>query len=240
MMAYWWENNRLLTLGSRGDDVKRLQQATNNWLGTPMTPTGVYDANTVARVKEIQQLNGLVDDGKAGPITQSLILETDYTFSISKPPVVRQPENLCWGAAFESVLKSTWIGWPQLTAEQLKQKYIRFLLPRSGFMSEAGIERVMVDHKASIKLIRGSQARVEKISAFLFRHKKQILLGDFLLGAGHVRVIYGVTVRDGQISLLVMDPLRGYDTLDFNTLQGAQASIFMAAPFERNVVDAGL
>lgn len=196
-MPYWWENNRLLTLGSRGDDVKRLQQGTNNWLGTPMTPTGVFDSNTAVRVKEIQRLNGLVDDGKAGPITQSLILETNYTFSISKPPVIRQPLHLCWGAALESVLKSTWVGWPKLTSEQLKQKYISFLLPRSGFMSEAGIERAMVDHKASIKLMKGSQARIEKISAFLFRHQKHIVLGDFLLGAGHVRVIYGVTMRKG-------------------------------------------
>jgi hypothetical protein len=238
-MSNWWDNNRLLTPGARGDDVRRLQQGTNNWLGTPMTPTGVYDANTVERVKEIQRLNGLIDDGRAGPITQSLILETSYTFSISAPPTIRQPLHLCWGAAFESVLKSTWVGWPKLTSEQLKQKYLRYLLP-SGFMSEAGIERVMVDHKASIKLMKGSQARVEKISAFLFHHKKQIVLGDFLLGAGHVRVIYGVTVRKGQIAMMVMDPLSGYDTVDFNTLQGVQASIFLAAPFARDVIDKGL
>jgi hypothetical protein len=239
-MPNWWEHNRLLTLGSRGEDVRRLQEATNNWLGTPMTPTGVYDAQTVERVKEIQRLNGLIEDGKAGPITQSLIREGSYTFSIAAPPVVLQPRHLCWGAAVESVLKSTWAGWPKLTATELKNKYARFLLPKSGFMSEAGIERVMVDHRASIKLLKGSQARVEKISTFLFRNKKQILLGDFLLGAGHVRVVYGVTVRKGQISLMVMDPLSGYTTLDFNTLQGVQESIFLAAPFPMDVVGAGL
>jgi Putative peptidoglycan binding domain len=239
-MPQWWENNRLLALGSRGEDVKRLQQGTNNWLATPMKATGVFDAATQARIEEIQRLNGLVADGKAGPITQSLILEGSYTFSITTPPVIRQPLNLCWGAALESVLKSTWHGWPKLTAEQLKEKYKGFLLQHSGFMSEAGIEKAMVDHRASIKLMKGSDVRIEKISAFLFRHKKQIVLGDFLLGAGHVRVLYGVTVRKGQPGLMVMDPLKGLITLDLSELQSAKASIFLAAPFTRDVVDKGL
>lgn len=234
-MAKWWDNHRLLQIGSRGEDVTRLQQATNNWLGTPMKPTGVFDATTESRIREIQRLLGLSVDGKAGPITQSVLMEGNYTFSISRPPVIRQPLNLCWAAALEAVLKSTWTGWPQLSALQLKSQYAAFLLP-TGFMSEAGIEKAMVDHRASVKLMKGADARLEKIGQFLFRHNKQILLGDFLLGAGHVRVIYGVTVRKGESALLIMDPLDGLTTLDFQTLQGAKQSIFLAAPFETTVL----
>lgn len=238
-MAQWWDHHRLLERGARGDDVTRLQQATNNWLGTPMKATGIFDAATESRIREIQRLLGLAEDGKAGPITQSVLFEGNYTFSISVPPVIRQPLHLCWGAALEAVLKSTWTGWARLTALQLKSKYASFLL-NTGFMSEAGIEKAMVDHHASIKLMKGSEARIEKISAFLFRRKKQILLGDFLLGAGHVRVIYGVTVRKGQTALMIMDPLKGLTILDFAKLQGTTQSIFLAAPFEMTVLAAEL
>jgi hypothetical protein len=238
-MAQWWDHHRLLERGMRGDDVKRLQQATNNWLVPPMTATGIFDAATEARIREFQRRFGLAEDGKAGPITQSMLFEGNYTFSISAPPVIRQPLHLCWGAALEAVLKSTWTGWPRLTALQLKSQYASFLL-NTGFMSEAGIEKAMVDHHASIKLMKGAEARLEKISAFLFRRKKQILLGDFLLGAGHVRVIYGVTVRKGQAALMIMDPLAGLTALDFAFLQSAKQSIFLAAPFEMAVVGAEL
>jgi hypothetical protein len=34
-----------------------------------------------------------------------------------------------------------------------------------------------------------------------------------------------VTVRNGQLALKVMDPLEGLTTLDFNSLQGAKASV---------------
>ena len=236
-MAQWWDSNRLLEKGSHGEDVKRLQNALIKSSTTPIEATGVFDAATEAGVQEFQRLNGLMEDGKAGPITQSVLFEGDYTFSITQPPVVIQPLNLCWAAATEGVLRSTWTGWPKLTVLQLKEKYKDFLLAVSGFISEAGIEQAMVDHEASVKLMAGADVRIEKISSFLFRHRKQILLGDFLLGAGHVRIIYGVTVRKGQPSIMVMDPLEGYATQDLLQLQGVKASIFLAAPFEKAIVD---
>lgn len=236
-MARWWDNNRLLERGSRGEDVKRLQQALNKSFSTAISVTGVFDAATEAQLKEFQRLNGLMEDGKAGPITQSVLFEGNYTFSITRPPVVMQPLNLCWAASTEAVLKSTWVGWPKLKVTELRDQYSAFLMPPNGFISEAGIEKVMVDHEASIKLISGKDLRIEKISAFLFRHRKQILLGDFLLGAGHVRVIFGVTVRKGQPALMVMDPLEGYATQDLAELQGVKASIFLAAPFDKTVIN---
>jgi hypothetical protein len=236
-MAQWWDSNRLLARGSRGEDVKRLQQALNNSFSTPINVTGVFDPATEVRLKEFQRLNGLMEDGKAGPIAQSVIFEGNYTFSIIRPPVVMQPLDLCWAASTEAVLKSTWTGWPKLNIMELRDRYETFLDPLSGFISPAGIEQVMVDHEASIKLMSGTALRIEKISAFLFRHRKQILLGDFLLGAGHVRVIFGVTVRKGQPALMVMDPLTGFSTQDLLQLQGVHASIFLAAPFDKSVIN---
>jgi hypothetical protein len=235
-MSQWWDSHRLLEKGSRGADVKRLQEALNKSFSTPISATGVFDDATEARLREFQKLNGLMEDGKAGPITQSVVLEGNYTFSITRPPVVMQPLDLCWAASTESVLRSTWTGWPKLNVMELKDKYSSFL-NSSGFITPAGIEKVMVDHEASIKLLDGKDVRIEKISSFLFRHRKQILLGDFLLMAGHVRVIYGVTVHNGQPALMVMDGLKGYSTQDLLQLQGSTASVFLAAPFETVVVD---
>jgi hypothetical protein len=192
---------------------------------------------TESRIKEFQRLNGLMEDGKAGPITQSVIFEGNYTFSITQPPVIIQPLNLCWAASMEAVLKSSWTGRGKQNVSELREQYKDFLNTTSGLISPAGIEKLMVDHEASIKLMSGSEARIEKISAFLFSHRRQIVLGDFLLGGGHVRVIYGVTVRDGQPALMVMDPQMGYSTVDFKQLQGVTASIFLAAPFDKTVID---
>lgn len=236
-MAQWWDSNRLLAIGSRGEDVKRLQQALNKSFSTPINVTGIFDAATEAKLKEFQRLNGLMEDGQAGPITQSVIFEGNYTFSITQPPIVIQPLNLCWAASATAVLKSTWTGWPKLNVMELKDKYNTFIHPVTEFISPAGIEQVMVDHEASIKLIPGTDLRIEKISAFLFRHRKQILLGDFLLVAGHVRVIFGVTVRKGQPALMVMDPLKGFSTQDLLELQGVTASIFLAAPFDKFTIN---
>jgi hypothetical protein len=236
-MAQWWDNNRLMGPGSRGEDVKRLQEALNKSSSASIAVSGIFDATTEAALKEFQRLNGLMEDGQAGPITQSVLFGGDYTFTIDRPPVVIQPLNLCWAASTEAVLKSTWTGWPRLTVSELKERYRAFLNAITGFISPAGIERNMVDHEASIKLLAGADVKIEKISAFLFRHRKQILLGDFLLGGGHVRVIYGVTVHKGQPALMVMDPLSGYSTQDLLQLQASTASIFLAAPFEMTIVD---
>jgi Putative peptidoglycan binding domain/Papain-like cysteine protease AvrRpt2 len=239
MAPQWWDHNRLLERGSRGEDVKRLQQALNKEVSTASTmisETGIFDAATEARLKEFQRLDGLMDDGKAGPITQSAIFGGSYAFSIARPPVVRQGLNQCWAASTEAVLKSTWVGRPISSVAELMAKYAAFLNTQ-GLISDSGMETVMVDHRASRKFFAGNELSVEKISAFLFRHGKQIILGDFARGSGHVTVIFGVTVQDGTPALMVMDPLTGYSTVNLGTLQGPGASVFLAAPFDMTVVN---
>jgi len=60
-----------ISLGSTGDDVKRLQRALARQLAwNPFGPiTGVFDASLETSVKSFQQGNGLVADGVVGPAT---------------------------------------------------------------------------------------------------------------------------------------------------------------------------
>ena len=63
-----------LSLGSTGDDVKRVQRALARpslWLYGPFGPiiTGVFDASLQAAVERFQQFKGLTVDGIVGPET---------------------------------------------------------------------------------------------------------------------------------------------------------------------------
>ncbi|MBV9286627.1 MAG: peptidoglycan-binding protein, partial [Hyphomicrobiales bacterium] len=60
-----------ISLGSTGDDVKRLQRALARQLAwNPFGPiTGVFDASLETSVKAFQAGNGLAADGVVGPAT---------------------------------------------------------------------------------------------------------------------------------------------------------------------------
>ena len=55
--------------GSRGDEVKQIQQKLKNWGYYNGSVDGVYGSKTVAAVKKFQQKNGLTADGIAGQKT---------------------------------------------------------------------------------------------------------------------------------------------------------------------------
>ncbi len=60
-----------ISVGSTGDDVKRLQRVLARQLAwNPFGPiTGVFDADLETSVKTFQQSNGLTADGVVGPLT---------------------------------------------------------------------------------------------------------------------------------------------------------------------------
>lgn len=57
--------------GSRGDEVRQIQQKLKNWGYYNGSVDGVYGSKTLAAVKRFQQKNGLSVDGVAGPKTLS-------------------------------------------------------------------------------------------------------------------------------------------------------------------------
>ena len=60
-----------ISVGSTGDDVKRLQRVlARHLIWNPFGPiTGVFDATLETSVKSFQQSNGLTADGVVGPST---------------------------------------------------------------------------------------------------------------------------------------------------------------------------
>ena len=64
-----------ISLGSAGDDVKRLQRVLARHLQwNPFGPiTGTFDASLESSVKSFQQANGLTVDGIVGPATWSAL-----------------------------------------------------------------------------------------------------------------------------------------------------------------------
>ena len=74
-----------LSYGSRGDEVRRLQQALQN-AGYDVGATGadgIYGSNTQSAVRRYQQANGLSVDGIAGPLTQGKLYGSGGSGGIS-------------------------------------------------------------------------------------------------------------------------------------------------------------
>ena len=68
-----------LTIGSRGQDVSKLQQALKD-RGYQVTVDGIYGTQTKEAVKQFQRDNGLVVDGIAGAKTlAALKISTEST-----------------------------------------------------------------------------------------------------------------------------------------------------------------
>ena len=64
-------NYTMLKKGSRGSDVKELQQRLNELDYSCGTPDGIFGAGTEEAVRKFQRVNGLTADGIAGPATQA-------------------------------------------------------------------------------------------------------------------------------------------------------------------------
>lgn len=65
----------LLKIGSRGEEVKKLQESLNKLGFNCGTADGIFGPKTEAAVKAFQKANGLAVDGIVGPATQAKIEE---------------------------------------------------------------------------------------------------------------------------------------------------------------------
>lgn len=85
---------RLLKYGSKGDDVKKLQQALKDKGYYSGSVTGNYGTNTETAVRSFQKKNGLYVDGIAGTNTQATIFGTTAADTVPTPTIsaVLMPE----------------------------------------------------------------------------------------------------------------------------------------------------
>lgn len=100
----------VLRMGSKGDQVRRLQEALNRKLpGCSLRVDGDFGGNTLAAVRRYQDAEWLVVDGEAGQCTQNALFDAEtYAPIRHSRPFIPQPTNsTCWAAATAMLKRST-------------------------------------------------------------------------------------------------------------------------------------
>ena len=100
----------VLKTGSRGEQVRRLQQALNQKLpGTTLTVDGDFGSRTLAAVRRFQDESWLVVDGEAGQCTQNALFDAEaYPPIRHVRPFIPQPtDSTCWAAATAMLKRSS-------------------------------------------------------------------------------------------------------------------------------------
>lgn len=229
MSNLWWQNHRLLQRGARGPDVERMQRALNDSGYTPrLVPDGDFGGLTEAAVIWFQGMMNLVEDGKLGPVTQSVLVAGSYRFELSRPPHVPQGTAfLCWAACLESVLKSSWLGRPQRTVADLQSDYSAHLNANGGIGVTPLRDVVGADLRFR-PILDGEHVRAESLLRVLGSRKPIILIDNSTGGVMHARVVYGVQIRRGAIDVLMMDPLVGHVVIPIGSIQALTRMGFFA------------
>lgn len=99
-----------LSLGSKGEQVRRLQEALNRKLpGCALRVDGDFGGNTLAAVRRYQDAEWLVVDGIAGQCTQNALfdLETYAPVRHMRYFIPQPTDNTCWAASTAMLKNST-------------------------------------------------------------------------------------------------------------------------------------
>lgn len=99
-----------LTMGSKGEGVRRLQEALNRKLpGCALRVDGDFGNNTRVAVRRYQDEAWLVVDGIAGQCTQNALFDAEsYAPIRHQRPFIPQPtDNTCWAASTAMLKRST-------------------------------------------------------------------------------------------------------------------------------------
>jgi hypothetical protein len=231
----WWATHRLLSWGRRGPDVEALQRALNKEaIPSQLTVTGTFDNETEEAVKAFQRRYSLVDDGRVGPIMQSILFIGHYRFAISEPPRVMESEATCWAAALQSVLHSkSWGNRPRWTIADLIRQY-RLFLERSKDITIENWYKIGADLALRHVPLRGKDLRLEQVVWLLRENRMPIVMVHDMTGlVRHTVVIYGVSIEAGAPKLLVMDPMYGhYATIGADVLRSHARKLIITMPEE--------
>ncbi len=101
----------LLRFGSRGPEVKKLQEELNKRLSPSpgLVPDGVFGPATRTAVLRLQHRDWLVEDGDVGPCTWNALMGTEsYSPILHSVPFIPQPTpTTCWAASTAMVTRTT-------------------------------------------------------------------------------------------------------------------------------------
>lgn len=100
-----------LKIGSRGPEVKKLQEALNKKLipSPRLVPDGQFGNLTAQAVRKFQAANWLVVDGEAGACTQAAAFDAEGYAPIlhNVPFLPQQTPNTCWAASTAMMNRSS-------------------------------------------------------------------------------------------------------------------------------------
>ena len=226
----WWSENRLLKAGKSGADVLKLQKALKNDWGIDVNLTSRYDEKTVKAVKKFQGDSGLEEDGIAGPFTQAMIFESNYSFALPKPVKVQQNLSTCWAAAYQSALP-LWPGRTKMNVAELLNDFKQFT-DSTGAINIAGLKATARNFNATVRQINPIFFKIETVKKALLDTKSPVILIHFMFGnIGHAEVVFGFEVKKGLPNFLVMDPLLGEHTnLTLAELQNRGNLMLLVSP----------
>ena len=236
MSNLWYDKHRKLSRGDRGPDVEKLQRALNAAGANPaLNPNGIFGAETEAEVRAFQRRVELIDDGVVGPVTHAVLFEGNFKYAPVRPPVVLQGSvHLCWAAALESVLHGPWPLRKRLRTADLRTHFARFLT-QQGAISESGIQQAGRELKfrdITPGLSRRTRLHAEVLLKLLASQRPLLLIDNSTGSIAHTRVIYGVEIKEGLISVKVMDPLRGYVDVSLDMIQPSTITLSILAADE--------
>ena len=212
----WYKHNRMLIIGTRGDDVRRVQRALRDF-GQVVAPTGFFESDTEDAVKQVQAMMSLVPDGRVGPLTASMLLGIPFRYAPYRPPYVPQGMNLCWAASLESVLQQAWPNRRKLDMRALRSQYSQFLFVGDDLKPSA-LPQLAKDFRF-VKVLVGRSIRAEYIVREL-RSRGPLLLVYRSAPGQHMCVVYGVEASLYGVDLLIMDPQSGYVQTAIADVQG--------------------
>lgn len=136
----------VLQIGSRGDDVRRVQKALNDDEGLHLIPKLVLDGQfgqaTHRAVLLFQHWRWLVEDGKVGPRTEDAlaIQETYPPILHQRPRVAQTTPTTCWAAATAMLTRSNVAAVIKKTPPELIDPKTGALLNFSGAGAHVGDE----------------------------------------------------------------------------------------------------
>ena len=233
MANYWHAKHRRLSKGDRGPDVEELQKALADQLllNPELVADGVFGHRTKDAVEKFQKDKGLIADGIVGPLTHAVTFGGNYRFAPAFPPAVRQGNMwTCWAACLASLLGKSWAGRKEATTKDLLTKY----------GSQTG-NKGSIDPKDFVAL--GAKFKYRDITSYfswdarlyaerlvrLLNARRPLILTKLspIGGVGHAMVIYGVSVQQGHIFVMLMDPMHGHIETSLTRLQASHLMHFV-------------
>jgi hypothetical protein len=206
-----------------------------NGANPELNPNGAFGPETHEEVRAFQKRSGLIDDGIVGPVTHAVLFLGNFKYAPVRPPVVLQPNaDLCWAASLESVLHGPWPARRRLRTDDLKRQFARFLTPRFA-ISELGIQeagKALKFRDITPGLSHRTRLHAEVLVKLLTSQRPLLLVDNSTGSIAHTRVIYGVEIKEGGISIKLMDPLIGYVDVALDDIQPSKFMISILAADE--------